>query len=70
MPRRTKSLPRICKAAGQSVVYLNGHRVYLGPHGSRLARERYDRIVAEWLQRGRVSAPEPEGATVAAVMLS
>jgi hypothetical protein len=34
------------------LVQLNGHRIYLGKHGSEESREKYRRIVAEWLANG------------------
>ena len=57
MPR-TDSLPkyRRHKASKQAVVTLNGRDHYLGPHGSRSSVKEYDRLVAEWLARGRRSA--------------
>lgn len=55
MPRLTESLPRYRKhkASGQAVVTLNGRDHYLGPHGSRVSRTQYDRLVGEWLANGR-----------------
>jgi hypothetical protein len=37
------------KASGQAVVRLSGSDCYLGPWGSRTARDEYDRRIAEWL---------------------
>ena len=42
------------KPSGQAVVTLSGRDVYLGPHGTRLSRDNYDRVVSEWLAAGRV----------------
>ena len=41
------------KASGQAVVTLNGDDFYLGPHGSKVSRLEYDRVVGEWIQNGR-----------------
>ena len=57
MPRLAQAVPRYRKhkATGQAFVELNSHRHYLGPHGSRVSRDLYDRMVGEWLQAGRLS---------------
>lgn len=44
---------RLHKASGLAVVRLNGRDVYLGRHGTPESRERYERAIAEWLERGR-----------------
>lgn len=41
------------KAAGQARVVLGGHHVYLGPYESPASREKYDRLIAEYLAAGR-----------------
>ena len=41
------------KATGQAVVTLSGKDFYLGPHGSKVSRVQYDRLVCEWLEAGR-----------------
>jgi integrase len=55
MPRLVSALPkyRKHKATGKAVVTINGHDHYLGPHGSKLSRMEYDRIVCEFLATGR-----------------
>lgn len=55
MPKLVNSLPsyRRHKASGQAVVTLNGKDHYLGPHGSTVSRNEYDRLIAEWLANGR-----------------
>ena len=55
MPRLTSSLPKYRKhrASGQAIVEINGHRHYLGPHGTKASHSEYDRLVAEWLSSGR-----------------
>lgn len=70
MPRLTRSLPkyRRHKASGQAVVTLGGRDFYLGPHGSKASTREYDRLVAEWLTRGRICAEADHLVTVAVVM--
>jgi hypothetical protein len=52
-------VPRCCKhASGQSVVRLNGRDHYLGKHGTKSAREAFNRLISEWLLNGR-QIPEP-----------
>ncbi len=62
MFRGKNALPSYCrhKASRQAVVTLNGHDVYLGLHGTKLSRDNYDRVVAEWLAAGRC-VPSPTG---------
>ena len=57
MPRLSNTLPKYRKhrASGQAFVELNGHRHYLGPHGTKVSRLGYDQKVAEWLASGRAS---------------
>ena len=56
MPK--KDMPRYrrqkrARCADQAFVELNGRRHYLGQYGSPESRERYDRVIAEWLAAGR-----------------
>lgn len=44
------------KASGQAVVTLSGRDHYLGPHGSKVSEQQYDRLVGEWLAAGRQPA--------------
>ena len=44
---------RLHKASGQAVVTLDGKDCYLGKHGSKESRARYERQVAEYLANGR-----------------
>jgi hypothetical protein len=55
MPRLTQAVPRYLKhrASGQAVVSLSGQDFYLGPHGTTASKLEYDRVIAEWLARGR-----------------
>jgi hypothetical protein len=43
------------KATGQAVVRLNGQDVYCGKAGTPEAQAKYDRVIAEWLERGRLA---------------
>jgi integrase len=61
------------KPSGQAVVTLSGREFYLGPHGSKVSREEYDRVTAEWLANGRRLNAQPEerrALTVAEVILA
>jgi integrase len=55
MPRLTRSIPayRKHRASGQAVVTLGYRDFYLGPYGTKVSRNEYDRIVGEWLRQGR-----------------
>lgn len=52
---RTPRTPsyRLHKPSGQAVVTIAGRDVYLGTHGSPESRAEYDRLLAEWLLKGR-----------------
>ena len=52
---------RLHKGSGQALVQINGERIYLGKHGSAESKEKYQRIIAEWL----VSVSEPKQGDVA-----
>lgn len=67
MPREKLPAYRRHKASGQAVVTLSGRDTYLGPWGTRLSRDNYDRVVSEWLARGRVAAPSVDDAGAGAV---
>lgn len=55
MPKLVNSVPtyRRHKASGQAIVTLCGKDFYLGPHGSKVSRDYYDQLTAEWLTNGR-----------------
>lgn len=55
MPRLVRKIPsyRKHRASGSAVVTLSGQVFYLGPHGTKASRLEYDRLVSEWLARGR-----------------
>jgi integrase len=60
-PRRVPKYRRH-KPTGQAVVTLSGKDHYLGTFGTAQSQERYARLVAEWLQRGRQTRPTNSGA--------
>ena len=55
MPRLVNVNPtyRLHKSSGCDVVTLNGEDVYLGDHCSAASKREYDRVIVEWLARGR-----------------
>ena len=57
-PSKAASIPsyRRHKASGQAIVTLGGVDHYLGPWDTHQSRAEYDRVVNEWLARGRQSA--------------
>jgi hypothetical protein len=75
MPRLTRRVPSYCRhrASGQAVVTLSGQDFYLGPYGTQVSKREYDRVVAEWLARGRspLAAPEadPAGISIAELLV-
>lgn len=52
---KSTRFPSYClhSASGQAVVRFNGHDYYLGPHGSSASYDEYDRLVGEWMLKGR-----------------
>jgi integrase len=55
MPRLVNRHPAYCrhKASGQAVVTLGGQDIYLGPYGTATSKREYDRVIGEYLSRGR-----------------
>ena len=55
MPRLINHNPkyRKHKPSGRAVVTLNGEDIYLGAYGAKPSREKYDKLIGEWLSRGR-----------------
>jgi hypothetical protein len=51
MPRSSPSVPsyRFHKPSGRARVTLEGRDIWLGPYGTSESRQKYDRVVAEWL---------------------
>jgi integrase len=70
MPRLTNRNPKYPRhrASGQAVVTLNGQDVYLGPHGTAASKREHDRVVGEWLSRGRQLSAPAESLRVADVV--
>ncbi|QDU56165.1 tyrosine-type recombinase/integrase [Aeoliella mucimassa] len=66
MPKLVQSVPKYRKhrASGQAVVTLCGVDHYLGPHGTKVSKTEYDRLVAEWLANGRAIEVAVEEITV------
>jgi len=60
------------RPSGKAVVVLQGKMHYLGPCGSQESRAAYDRLIAEWLAKGRApnSQPKPTQITVAELILA
>jgi integrase len=51
----TKKFPsyRMHKASGLAIVTLSGKDIYLGEYGTTESKSKYDRVIAEWICRGR-----------------
>jgi integrase len=68
MSTRSRTIPsyRLHKPTGQAVVRLNGRDCYLGKHDTEASREKYHRLIAEWLATGqhRIPAPATHSGTV------
>ena len=64
MPRRHRATPsyRLHKPKNLAVVRIDGRDIYLGRYGTPESRERYDRLIAEWLTNGRRLTPSLGGA--------
>lgn len=68
--RHRRRIPsyRLHRPSGQAVVTLSGSDFYLGPHNSKISRQEYDRVTAEWLGNGRrLLDPEEEQRPLALV---
>jgi hypothetical protein len=72
MPARRSTISKFRhhKATGQALVVIDGKSIYLGKYDTAEARERYDRVVAEWLCNGRCAARDVRGLTVAEAILA
>ena len=44
---------RLHRPSGQAVASFNGVDYYLGKHGSEESRNEYDRLLGEWMMKGR-----------------
>jgi integrase len=60
---------RLHKATGQACVRLNGVDHYLGKHATKASREKYHRLVGEWIANGRTLPKGPEDLSVAELVL-
>lgn len=74
-PRRPAvRVPAYClhRSSGRAYVTFSGSPVYLGPYGSQASKDRYDRLIAEFLASGRqVTPPEPSlGVSVNELLLA
>ena len=55
---------RLHKGSGQALVQINGERIYLGKYGTEASKQRYRKIVAEWLASGHKKRPGPSAVAV------
>ena len=54
MPRLVNAIPKYRKhASGQAVVTIGGKDTYLGKAGTKASKQKYARVVAEWLASDR-----------------
>jgi integrase len=71
---RTPRIPSYCvhKSRNQAYVRLGEDMIYLGPPHSPESREKYDRLIAEWIQAGRtyVNPDVSDGLNVNGVLLA
>ncbi|HLL89191.1 MAG TPA: tyrosine-type recombinase/integrase, partial [Tepidisphaeraceae bacterium] len=74
MPVKSPRVPSYCihTARNQAYVRLNGEMIYLGAPHSPESREKYDRLIAEWMQAGRVyvKPEDKQGVSVNEVLLA
>lgn len=61
---------RLHKPTGQAVVTIDGRDRCLGKYGTDQSRDVYDRVVGEWLARGRQSGGGPDPGIVVAQLLA
>ena len=69
MPKRTPHVPtyRLHKPSGQARVIIDREHIYLGKFGSPESRQKYDRLIAEWLTSKRIPtsrARQPSGSPI------
>ena len=56
-----RKVPSYChhKASGQAVVRINSKDIYLGLYGTPASKEKYHRVIAEWLAASQhTNAPQ------------
>jgi integrase len=60
-PRGSFKTPSLVlhKASGKAVVRIDGKDHYCGDYGTAEAKQVYDRVIAEWILRGRQPVPGP-----------
>jgi integrase len=76
MPKLINAVPQLRehKPSGQARVRIDGREIYLGKFGSAEAKEKYDKLVAEWLANQRrlpapvVAEEQPQETTVGEVL--
>src|SRR4051812_42075222 len=68
MPRPKSLKPgyTLHKPSGRAYVRIDGKCIYLGTHGTQASRDEYDRVIGEWIARGRQTAAPPDEFAVAA----
>ena len=68
MPRLAQAVPKYRKhrASGQAIVSFAGRDHYLGPHGTKVSKQLYDRLIAEYLVQHRQMG-RPEGTSIRVV---
>ncbi len=58
MPKLVNAIPKYRKhASGQAVVTIGGKDTYLGKAGTKASKQKYARVVAEWLASDRSTTP-------------
>jgi len=71
MPRPKSLKPSYCldRSSGRAFVTLNGHRKYLGKHGTQESRDAFDAAIGERIAQGRTptAAPIITGITVSTI---
>ncbi|NQU25809.1 MAG: hypothetical protein HQ567_31360 [Candidatus Nealsonbacteria bacterium] len=55
MPKKSRHTPsyRLHKSSGQARVIIDGEHIYLGNYDTPASREKYHRLIAEWLTAGQ-----------------
>jgi integrase len=67
MPKSDNHIPKYCRhrGSGQAYVTLEGAARYLGIYGTAESREKYDRLIGEYLSSGRHMPVDPHSITIA-----
>src|SRR5438552_715957 len=60
--RRKVPSYRLHKSSGRAVVTLSGRDCFLGRYGTPESRQKYDRLIAEWLSQDRRTPQSPAAA--------